>query len=98
MRIPLSGLMLAIALVAHSRADFVVTPASEAPQGPSAGKSHSPDPALDPGLHKSTVAFQMAYGFGNRIPLAFAVRQIVPGWVRVSYGPGANPRSLVDWR
>ncbi len=40
----------------------------------------------------------MAYGFGNHIPLAFAVRQIVPKAVKVTYGPGASPAALVSWK
>ena len=29
---------------------------------------------------------------------AFAVRQIVPATVKVTYGPGADPNALVDWK
>jgi len=37
-------------------------------------------------------------GFGEQIPLAFACRQIVPSFVKVSYGPGANPAMIVTWK
>jgi hypothetical protein len=53
-----------------------------------------PDNSPDP----TSTRFKLAYGFGNRIPLSFAVRQIVPPAVKVSYGPGADPDALVDWR
>ena len=40
----------------------------------------------------------IAHGFGNEVPLAFATRQIVPGRVRVTFGPGVDQAALVDWR
>jgi hypothetical protein len=72
-------------------ADFVITgmpPAS----GPTlqAIPGNSPD--------RASPRFKLAYGFGKRIPLSFAVRQIVPPAVKVTYGPGADPDALVDWR
>jgi hypothetical protein len=73
------------------RADFVITS-----MPPTAGPivqtipDNSPDPA--------STRFKPAYGFGNRIPLSFAVRQIVPAAVEVTYGPGADPNALVDWK
>ena len=42
--------------------------------------------------------FKLAQGFGDQVPLSFAVRQIVPRAVRVTYGPGADPDALVDWK
>jgi hypothetical protein len=42
--------------------------------------------------------YKLAFGFGTRIPLSFAVRQIVPRAVKVTYGPGADPNALVDWK
>ncbi len=40
---------------------------------------------------------RLAEGFGNQIPLSFAVRQIVPPTLKVAFSPGANQSSLVDW-
>ena len=42
--------------------------------------------------------FKVARGFGDQVPLSFAVRQIVPHAVRVIYGPGAAPDALVTWK
>lgn len=39
-----------------------------------------------------------AKGFGKRVPLAFAVKQIVPGRVRVEYGPAVDQSIVVDWK
>ena len=40
----------------------------------------------------------IAPGFGDRVPLSFAVHQIVPATINVSYGAGVDPDALVDWR
>jgi hypothetical protein len=63
------------------------------------GSSHASD-AID---HAETrrpppAQFKVAYGFGDQIPLDFAVKQIVPSAVKVTYGPGADPADLVDWK
>ena len=41
--------------------------------------------------------FIMAHGFGHEVPLAFAVRQVVPARVRVTYGVGVDHRRTVTW-
>lgn len=46
----------------------------------------------------TTVHWKMAYGFGDKVPLSFACRQIVPPAVTVTYGPGAKPQMLVTWK
>lgn len=40
----------------------------------------------------------MALGFGNRIPLSFAVRQIVPHRIEVTFADVVDRDALVDWR
>ena len=40
----------------------------------------------------------VAQGFGKEVPLAFAARQIVPGRVRMTFGPGVDQAALVNWR
>ena len=79
------------ALGTTAYADFVIT--SMPPTlGPTteAIPDNSPDPL--------PTRFKLAFGFGKRIPLSFAVRQIVPPAVKVTYGPSADPDALVDWR
>lgn len=44
------------------------------------------------------IRWKMAYGFGDQVPLSFACRQIIPPAVKVTYGPGANPNMLVNWK
>jgi hypothetical protein len=84
-----------------ARADFVApasrstAPAlpSTAPDAPVAAPSEASSPAasMEP-------RFKIAQGFGDHVPLSFAVRQIVPRAVRVTYGPGADPDVLVEWK
>ena len=39
----------------------------------------------------------MAVGFGQQIPLSFAVRQIVPPGLPVRFAPEVDQDALVDW-
>ncbi len=41
--------------------------------------------------------FDVIEGFGSDIPLALALRQIVPAQYAFSFGPGANPGMIVSW-
>ena len=38
-----------------------------------------------------------ARGFGHQVPLAFAIRQIVPPTVKVMLADDVDPNELVDW-
>lgn len=42
-------------------------------------------------------AVPIASGFGRHVPLAFAVRQIVPAGVKTTFGPGVDQAAAVDW-
>jgi hypothetical protein len=88
-------ILAAISLVAPARAEFVlVSPATSAdshvhtPQALST-KLHSKltRPAPDPPLA----------GFGARIPLSFAIRQIVPSRFLVSFADTVDKDAPVDW-
>ena len=69
---------------------------------PAAAASEWPPPIVQaiPGKSPAPASrrLKVAFGFGARIPLSFAVRQIVPPAVKVTYGPGADPNALVDWK
>ena len=101
-RFVVSAFVLVLLAAPGARADFVVAPGQTVhPPAATAtgvgagspGATPAPDPALPP-----QPRFKVAQGFGDRVPLSFAVRQIVPRAVRVSYGPGTNPDALVDWK
>jgi len=99
---------LALATAPAARADFVMTgmePIQAAlPQAASGGQ----DPAASaPGEDSQNAGasptqpkprFKMADGFGEQVPLSFACRQIIPPAVKVTLGPGADPKALVDWK
>jgi hypothetical protein len=48
-----------------------------------------------PPLHKGA---PIAVGFGRDVPLAFAVRQVAPRWLRVSYGKSVDRQVRISWR
>jgi hypothetical protein len=92
MRRYLMPTLLLMPLVAPiARADFVVATAPASATDSRPGEtSQRTDPAPP--------RFDLAQGFGDKVPLGFAVRQIVPPAVKVTYGPGADPDALVDWK
>ena len=90
---PILLFLAAIMPAATARADFVITstpPVQTARPIVQTIPDKSPEPA--------STRFKLAFGFGDRIPLSFAVRQIVPPAVKVTYGPGADPNAPVDWK
>ena len=108
MRVQILGLLLSGLLSAPcARADFVVAGQNSAvppgsPAGQGAQDAASPDgggPAVSADTpHPAQPPFMLAQGFGDQVPLRFAVRQIVPRAVKVTYGPGADPDAAVDWK
>ena len=97
MRIPIILAILATTtLGSTARADFVITsppPAADPPVVP------GPQPRMPAyPVHPTSTRFKIAYGFGHQVPLSFAVRQIVPPAITVTYRPGTDPNALVDWR
>ncbi|MCP1274463.1 hypothetical protein NKW43_12330 [Gluconobacter albidus] len=70
---------------------------SPAPSGPvSLAPPAQPSVQADP--PKVVHHFCMTSGYGHQVPLSFAVRQIVPSGVRVTYGAGVDPGEAVDWQ
>lgn len=96
-----------------AKADFVIKsgpphPASAVPPAAPIAMAPIVDPG-DPGYTgktpsqpaqdtPTTVHWKIAHGFGDKVPLGFACRQIVPPAVKVTYGPGADPQMLVSWK
>lgn len=93
-----AGIAAAVAVIGPAHADFVLTSPSPplAAMPASANQSHTAHAARPRQSRPSR--FAVASGFGDEIPLSFAVRQIVPHAVKVTYGPGANPGAPVDWQ
>jgi hypothetical protein len=92
-----------------ARAEFVIAGQKQAapagsPAGQGAPVAGSPDVGTQVATtssetpHPARLQFMLAEGFGDQVPLRFAVRQIVPSAVNVTYGPGVDPDAAVDWR
>jgi hypothetical protein len=58
-------------------------------QGASSAKPRTPPAHTDAAI---------AVGFGRDVPLEFAVRQVAPRWVRVSYGENVDRQVRISWR
>lgn len=113
-RIMLIAALPTLGLQTSADADFVMKggPPPPAPTPAAHTAPIAMTPIVDPGdpgytattrsapAHDTptTVHWKMAYGFGQKVPLSFACRQIVPPAVRVTYGPGATPQMLVTWK
>ena len=92
-----------------ARAEFALLPASS-PTSPPHAEADAPAPAPKSSAHQSSSHHNRraerhpppdpltARGFGSQVPLAFAVRQIVPPTINVSFAPGADEDALVDWQ
>lgn len=96
-----AALAASLALAPTARADFVISgqPAAEAPSpAPADGEPNAGQPQRQASAKCAAARFGIANGFGDQVPLAFAVRQIVPPGVAVRYGPGASSDATVTWR
>ncbi|HUZ64404.1 MAG TPA: hypothetical protein VMU82_11935 [Acetobacteraceae bacterium] len=89
-----------------AHADFIVlhedSPSAPTPVEPigqrSTGTPRPPNRgAATPIVWHAPPRFSTVRGFGHQIPLSFAVRQIVPPKVKVTFGTGADPAALIDW-
>ena len=90
---PILLILAATMPAATARADFVISSMPPVQTAPPIVQT-IPDKLSEP----ASTRFKLAFGFGHRIPLSFAVRQIVPPAVKVTYGPGADPNAPVDWK
>ena len=102
----ITGLLAALALAPAARADFTIVGSTQPVVGPSPTAidkapevSASQDfPHAIAARHRPPPRFATVQGFGEQISLSFAVKQIVPLSVKVTYGRGADPAALVDWK
>ena len=76
-------------VIAHAKADFALLPSPAPVQGAAAAIS-SPD--------HDNPHFTIASGFGEQVPLSFAVRQIVPASVKVHFGKAVDQTTPVNWK
>jgi hypothetical protein len=92
-----------------AKADFALLPSEQAAVSASPTSSdrapHAGTPKHAASLSSkksekshSTSKLPVARGFGRSIPLSFAVRQIVPSPLKVTFAREADRSALVDWR
>ena len=76
--------------------DFQLTPDPQArPSNPAAMSAGT---SLDEQDETDTLPrYSIAHGFGNQVPLFFAVKQIVPSMFRVIYRNGVDQNLAVAW-
>ena len=103
----ITGLLAALALAPAARADFTIVGSTQPVVGrPSpAAIDKAPEvsasqdfPHAIAARHRPPPRFATVQGFGEQISLSFAVKQIVPLSVKVTYGRGVDPAALVDWK
>jgi hypothetical protein len=98
----LTWLILAtVGLVTSANAEFVMVsqPAAEI-------DAHDPAPAPAANLRPTSMSPTLRHaaphpvvaGFGDQVPLSFAVRQIVPPRFQVAFGEAVNSDAPVDWK
>jgi hypothetical protein len=92
-------ILATLGLMAPANAEFAIvapptkeTSANPAPPSPA---QTSPQPKPHPKLPTPDPALT---GFGDRIPLSFAVRQIVPAGFQVAFGETVDRDAPVDWK
>ena len=98
----LTWLILATAgLVTSANAEFLMVspPAPEIDAGdPAPAPAENPRPkSQSPTLRRSAPEPVVA-GFGDQVPLSFAVRQIIPTRFQVAFGGTVNSDAPVDWK
>jgi hypothetical protein len=98
MRLAASILVLCLPF-APAKADFLML---SAPDAPVTHESETPAPHPKskrrlPRTHVSAPKPVLS-GFGDRVPLSFAVRQIVPAHFHVAYADAVHKDALVDWK
>src|SRR5271170_7270909 len=96
----LTCLILATAgLVTSANAEFMMVspPAAEIDAHDHAPAANLRPKSLRPTLRRPSPQPVVA-GFGDQVPLSFAVRQIVPARFQVAFGETVNSDARVDWK
>jgi hypothetical protein len=103
----ITGLLAVVALAPAARADFTIVGSSQPAVGRTAPAAidKAPEMPTSQDFPHATAARRrppprsaLVQGFGEQISLSFAVKQIVPLPVKVTYGRGVDPAALVDWK
>lgn len=93
-------ILLFMTMSTPAGADFAMLPSEkgEASPAPTAADTPRPTEKRAKLRREPKPKPTPARGFGNQIPLSFAIRQIVPATVKVRFAREADRDALVDWR
>lgn len=80
-----------------AKADFALLPSTPAAAASESTGSNLDDPT-EQKLRPRQPHLVLARGFGHQVPLAFAVRQIVPATVKVHFALAVDQTTPVDWK
>jgi hypothetical protein len=83
-----------------AKAEFVMlsAPDARATHDPTAPDAAHAAPKRRPTGHNVSRPEPALSGFGDRVPLSFAVRQIVPAGFEVAFAEAVDQDSPVDWK
>ncbi len=90
-----------VGAIAPAHAEFVLVSAPPAEAADSAGTPSAASTSVKQTLrtHSRRLAPDPAVtGFGDHVPLSFAVRQIVPARFQVAFGEHVDREAPVDWK
>lgn len=79
----------------------VLPPAVVTPPAPKVASGAALPPIVQAdttAIKAAPVTYEVAQGFGKQVPLALALRQIVPASYRFSFASGVNAGQMVDWQ
>ena len=95
-RVLVLAALMSLMGAAATRGDFVMSEPSPSQSADLAVGERPAHPNRVPVWTRSP-STAIAQGFGRQVPLAFAVRQLVPPPVRVSYGPDVDTSAPISW-
>ena len=80
-----------------AKADFTLLPSTPA-AAPSESTGSKLEGPTEQQLRPRELHLAIARGFGDQVPLAFAVRQIVPATFKVHFAQGVDQTTPVNWK
>jgi hypothetical protein len=91
-------ILLSLSASTPADADFAMLPFDNANASPPQTAAEPPGSAEKMPKARGEPKPTAARGFGNQIPLSFAIRQIVPPPIKVRFAREVDRGALVDWR
>jgi hypothetical protein len=87
-----------LVLCAPAQAEFLMLSTSDASAPDASASASQPKPKRRTLTARISPAEAALSGFGDHVPLSFAVRQIVPAHFHVAYADAVQQDAPVDWK